>query len=280
MKTTARPVYLSPHLDDAVLSCGGLLQQQRALQPLVITLFAGVPDYGLLSPFAAAQHRCWGEPADPIGQRRGEDAAALALLGAAYEHWDYLDCIYRRDPASGEFLYASEEALWGEVARADGVLVDQLVARLQQEIASRKRSLAMTMGDRTEAMTVQIYAPLAVGQHVDHQLVLRVALRLRQKGWAVQFYEDYPYAENSHNLARALRLWVSPPQAVVVRLSEEDLAVKTAAIRCYASQLDVLFGGESALAERVQAYALAVGGGEGYGERYWGSSKQGVESGE
>ena len=273
-----QPVYLSPHLDDAVLSCGGLIYQQRALQPLVITLFAGVPDYGVLSPFAAGQHRRWGEPADPIGDRRREDAAALAALGARCEHWDYLDCIYRRALASGEFLYASEEALWGEVARADGVLVDGLVARLQQEIAPRKRSPAMTMGATTEAMTVQICAPLAVGQHVDHQLVLRVALRLRQKGWAVQFYEDYPYAEDPHKLARALQSWASPPEATVVCLSEEDLAAKTAAIRCYASQLDVLFGDESAVAGRVQAYALAVGGGAGYGERYWRSRQQKTDS--
>jgi LmbE family N-acetylglucosaminyl deacetylase len=251
---TARSVYLSPHLDDAVLSCGGLIHQQRDMRPLVITCFAGVPDYRVLSPFAAEQHQRWGEPADPIGQRRGEDAAALAHLGAAYEHWDYLDCIYRRDPVSGEFLYASEDALWGAVASQEGGLIGELATRLSQALARGG---------------VQLYAPLAVGRHVDHQLVLRVALRLRRRGWPVQFYEDYPYAEDPQKLARARQRWTTPPDATIVWLAEEDLAAKTAAIRCYASQLDVLFGGEPAVAERVRAYALAVGGGQGYAERYW-----------
>jgi LmbE family N-acetylglucosaminyl deacetylase len=261
MRNQVRPVYLSPHLDDAALSCGGLIHQQvqAGARPLVITCFAGVPDYRVLSPFAAEQHRRWGEPAGPVALRRAEDAAALAHLGAAYEHWDYLDCIYRRDPASGEFLYASEEALWGAVARAESYLIAELAARHSKVLSSTQ---------------TQLYAPLAVGRHVDHQLVLRVALRLRRRGWLVRFYEDYPYAEDPQKLARARQRWPTPPEATVVRLSEQDLAAKTAAIRCYVSQLDVLFGGEAAVEERVRAYALAVGGGQSYAERYWSSSKQ------
>lgn len=267
-KVTARPVYLSPHLDDAVLSCGGLIHQQGAMQPLVITLFAGVPDYHVLSPFAAEQHRRWGEPADPIGHRRSEDAAALASLGAAYEHWDYLDCIYRRDPASGEFLYGSEKALWGTVARTDRHLVSELTARLSQVLTRHGNATETQELSNRGRGGAALYAPLAVGRHVDHQLALRVALRLRRRGWPVQFYEDYPYAEDPQKLTRALRSWDSPPQATVVSLSEEDLAAKTAAISLYASQLTVLFGGASAVEARLTAYALAVGG-EGYGERYW-----------
>jgi LmbE family N-acetylglucosaminyl deacetylase len=263
---TARCVYLSPHLDDAALSCGGLVHQQvqAGTQPLVITCFAGVPDYRMLSLFAVEQQRRWGEPADPIGQRRGEDAAALAHLGAAYEHWDYLDCIYRRHPVSGEFLYASEDALWGAVSKAEGGLIAELTKRLSKALA---RAETQPPPNRWRDR-VLVYAPLAVGRHVDHQLVLRVALRLRRRGWPVQFYEDYPYAEDPQKLARALRQWAAPPTPTILRLTEEDLAAKTEAIRCYASQLAVLFGDQSAVAARVKAYALAVGDGQDYAERY------------
>ncbi len=263
---TTRPLYLSPHLDDAVLSCGGLLHRQRDVRPRVITVFAGVPDYRSLSSFAADQHRRWGGPADPAAGRRAEDAAALALLGAEHEHWDYLDCIYRRDPAGGEFLYASEQALWGRVARADGGMVREMVERLKAE-GERGR-----VGEGE----TQIYAPLGVGRHVDHQVVRRVALRLLRRGWLVRFYEDYPYAAGPRKLARALRAWATPLEATIVPLSEDDLAARIAAIRCYASQVPNLFGSVRAMAEQVRAYALAVGGGQGYAERYW-SSRQGVE---
>jgi len=289
---TARCVYLSPHLDDAALSCGGLVHQQvqAGTQPLVITCFAGMPDYRVLSPFAAEQHRRWGEPADPIGQRRGEDAAALAHLGAAYEHWDYLDCIYRRHPVSGEFLYTSEDALWGAVSKAEGGLIAELTTRLSKALTaghsanpaenagrsseSAERSPAKDAGCSSDSGERQLYAPLAVGQHVDHQLVLRVALRLRRKGFPVQFYEDYPYAEDGRKLTLALHRWSSPPLPMIQTLAEEDVEAKVAAIRAYASQLGVLFGAESAVAGRVRAYALSVTGGQGYGERYWKGGKR------
>ncbi|MGB9880661.1 MAG: PIG-L deacetylase family protein, partial [Anaerolineae bacterium] len=187
-----QPVYLSPHLDDAALSCGGLIHQQgqRGRQPLVITCFAGVPDYGALSPFAIMQHQHWGETVNPIERRRREDVMAMTCLGAEYEHWDYSDCIYRRHPESGEFLYTSEEALFGAVASADCYLSHELAARL-------KRSLSVK--------NALIYAPLAVGQHVDHQLVSQAALMLRDEGFRVWFYEDYPYTEDAQKLAQALQ---------------------------------------------------------------------------
>ena len=40
-----RHIFLSPHLDDVVYSCGGTLgvQVSTGIRPLVITVFAGVP---------------------------------------------------------------------------------------------------------------------------------------------------------------------------------------------------------------------------------------------
>jgi LmbE family N-acetylglucosaminyl deacetylase len=49
-----RWIYLSPHFDDAVLSCGGLIfEQARQGIPIEIwTIFAGNPPPGPLSMFA------------------------------------------------------------------------------------------------------------------------------------------------------------------------------------------------------------------------------------
>ncbi|MEM4724431.1 MAG: PIG-L family deacetylase [Candidatus Hadarchaeum sp.] len=255
-----RPVYLSPHLDDAALSCGGIIHQQKqqGFQPLVITCFAGLPDYEALSLFAITQHVRWGETSKPTEHRRREDAMAMSCLGADYEHWDYLDCIYRRHPESGEFLYTSEEALFGVIASVDRYLADELAARLKRFL-SAKNTL--------------IYAPLAVGQHVDHQLVSQAALRLRDDGFQVWFYEDYPYAEDAQKLAQALQYWTCPPKPTVHTLSEEDVLAKIIAVRCYASQLAVLFGDETFVPARIKAYARAVGGDQNYGECYW---KEGI----
>ena len=52
-------IYLSPHFDDAALSCGGLLRAhaERGERAVVVTVCAGRPDYTHLSRFAEQQHR-------------------------------------------------------------------------------------------------------------------------------------------------------------------------------------------------------------------------------
>src|SRR6266487_3414977 len=59
----SRHIFLSPHFDDAIYSCGGTLgvQVNCGLHPLVITVFAGTPPPGTeLSPFATLIHRRMG----------------------------------------------------------------------------------------------------------------------------------------------------------------------------------------------------------------------------
>ena len=251
-----RPIYLSPHLDDAVLSCGGLIheQAQQGLQPLVITAFAGASELRELSPFAEQLHLGWGLSVDTVARRRCEDATALSFIGAEYEHWGYLDCIYRQHPESGEFLYASEAALFGEVNQTEQDLIGELTARLESLLPLK---------------TTLIYAPLAVGRHVDHQLVSRAALCLRRHGFHVRFYEDFPYADDPSSLELALQQWTAQPHALLQPLDASTVDKKISAIGLYRSQLEVLFGGEEAVGKRVRSYLLAVGGGQGCAERYW-----------
>ena len=88
-------IYLSPHLDDAVLSCGGRISQQtaRGEKVLVVTVCAGDPPPAPLSEFAQALHIRWALPFHPVAARRDEDEAALAVLGASALHLPLPDCI-------------------------------------------------------------------------------------------------------------------------------------------------------------------------------------------
>lgn len=237
-------IFLSPHYDDAALSCGGLIASLSAgQQPVeVATIFGGKPDYATLSPFARMIH---GRPLageDPIDQRRIEEHRALAILGAQGRPGDYLDCIYRQDAGLARWLYASEHALFGPVDQADDDLVEELAHCLA--------ALAPPAGRCT------LYAPLAIGNHVDHQLVRRSAALLHGHGHDVRYYEDFPYvARDPAGLEASLGRWAPPQrwQAEIVALSPADVQRKAAAIVAYASQLGVLFPGEGAAQSRVAA---------------------------
>ena len=248
-------LYLSPHFDDAILSCGGFIARQTAAGERVViaNICAAAPDLSDLSPFARFQHDRWLDQhpdADLIILRRAEDAAACAALGAEAVALSELDCIYRRN-AAGEWLYDSEEALWGPLHPDDDATA--LAATLESQ--------------RNDLAPAAIYAPLAVSGHVDHQRVRAIAEGWVQEGWPVYFYEDYPYVEQVENLWQALNRpvpghWLRLPQP----LEPDHALAKIAAIAHYASQNVVLF--DQDMPARVQAQ-LASAGAPDLAEVFW-----------
>lgn len=269
-------IYLSPHLDDAVLSCGGAIHRQATSgEPVqTITVFAGDAQDDPVPPFAREQHDYWGNPPQPMALRRSEDAAALALLGAGVQHLGYLDAVYRTG-AGSQSLYADVEALLGEVHAADRLGqegVDALVDLLDGTISTSgvfDRFPPEPCGNDREDMMV-VYAPLGVGCHVDHQIVHRVGRQLLARGYRMAFYEDYPYAERpgaleSTMLAAGADGW--KPETIT--LDAANLTAKVSALGYYRTQMTVLFGGPEAMPNRVWAFAATRSPGAGLGERIW-----------
>ena len=92
---------ISPHLDDAVFSCGELLASAPGAK--VVTVFAGGPPAG-------ASMTSWDADCgfraddDVIAARRGEDARALEMLGASPVWLPFWDDQYARAPALADTL--------------------------------------------------------------------------------------------------------------------------------------------------------------------------------
>ncbi len=240
-------IYLSPHLDDAVFSCGGriALQARMGVSVWVVTVFAGSPD-GPLSDFALLLQTGWGlAERDAPAARREEDREALALLGATPVHGDFHDCIYRRSP-DGHFLYPDWASLWGPIAPEEAALTEALAQRLGALPSS--------------AVWV---VPLGAGRHVDHRHLRQAA---EMTGRACLYYEDYPYADDEEAVRSALGegKW----DAEVIFLDEAVLEAKTAAALCYRSQISSFWADEADLVDRFRAYAQRIGGGRP-AERYW-----------
>jgi LmbE family N-acetylglucosaminyl deacetylase len=252
---TGQCLCLSPHFDDAALSCGGLIRQLvlEETQVLVVTIFAGEPPLADISPFAASMHARWGDVAHPSTMRREEDRKAMDLLGADYLHLAYPDAIYRS--AHGSFLYNSDEDLFGSLRPEDMGLVSQVAA---------------SVGGIGPFRDTTIYAPLAVGNHVDHQLVRDAILSLDAPPSTVVFYEDYPYVEEPGALTQTLEALGPEQWELELReLDEQCVKAKIAAIAAYQSQMTTLFDSEQVMAQRVRDYVRAVSPENRLAERYW-----------
>jgi LmbE family N-acetylglucosaminyl deacetylase len=169
-----RWIYLSPHLDDAVLSAGGLIfEQTRSGIPVEIwTFMCGYPPDGDFSPFAELLHKLWGfsSAEETVRERREEDRRAAAVVGAQVTHFDFLDCIYRRG-ASGEWLYSD------------------ISFPPHPEDADIPNRIAETISARLQPDDVLV-CQLAVGSHVDHVLVRQGAERV---GRSLLYDIDIPY---------------------------------------------------------------------------------------
>ena len=241
-----KTIYLSPHLDDAALSCGGrIFMETAASHPiLIVTLMAGDPAPDLpLSDFAQELHTRWGLPQDAVRARRAEDMAACQILGADYLYGSVQDCIYRTDPITGELCYPTWEIVKSTQHPADKVTVARLVELFNQ----------LPPAD-------EIVAPLTVGQHLDHRLVRQAAERAFGAA-RLTYYEDYPYAA----VSGALEAVLTPEmQSTQILLPETAVTAKIEAIWAYASQRSSFFDDWQDAQDKIRAYAAQVGG-----ERYW-----------
>lgn len=246
-------LYLSPHLDDAALSCGGRMAAQVAAgeRVRVVNVFAAVPDYSRLSAYAERQHAKWGWPTDPVAGRRAEDEAVLGALGAEVEHWDYPDCIYRQ--VDGAFVYTDHDAVFGRVNPAETGLITRLALCFSQ--------LRQALPD------AHFYAPLALGGHVDHRIARAGAMAIQRLGADVRFYEDFPYATQPEAL-QAVQTDLGGPWTS--ELTPIDVEAKIRLIAGYASQLLAVFKDPASMPQVVRDYAAALApDGQGAYERYW-----------
>ncbi|SPR99094.1 PIG-L family deacetylase [Cupriavidus taiwanensis] len=117
---TAAVTVISPHLDDAVFSCGGLIAAARAAR--VVTVFAGVPPADMAAPdwdqaagFASAEQA--------VLSRRREDNHALTMLGAHAVWLDFWDSQYGRRYTARQLADALRTVL---LTQTEGVVVAPL----------------------------------------------------------------------------------------------------------------------------------------------------------
>ena len=247
-------IFLSPHYDDAVLSCGGTVAALAAAgcRPLMVTLFGGETPEELVGDFARWKHRRWGyESADAVmAVRRGEDSAAAAVLGCRTRWLGFLDAIYR-----GE-RYAADCELFGPLLPSE----EGLIPLIADEIAS--------LPEWERGTTV--YVPLGVGGHVDHQLAFAAGRALAGRGLPVFAYEDCPYAIHTpDSVGRRLAQLggqVGPPLLVPIG---GTLDRRIAAIAAYATQVPVIFRFTDDMPGAIARHAARVGGALGPAERYW-----------
>jgi LmbE family N-acetylglucosaminyl deacetylase len=239
----APALFLSPHLDDGVLSCGNLVR--RAPRASVVTVFSEAAP-GPHTRAARSFLRQCGAVAGAealFAERRAEDVEVVTAAGADAVHLGRRDALFRTRRAP----------------RALGRVLPELVHRYptfrfdiaRGRVAAAERDLAARIAEQVEAIVARsgaevVFCPLGVGRHVDHVLVRSVGPEL---GEEVVYYADFPYTLHSGPdpaflTAHGLRRWENP----------DDPDDKRKLIEGYRTQVDALFPGGEVPGRREEYY--------------------------
>ena len=201
--------------------------------------------------------------AEPMTLRRAEEERFAYLMEASVIFLDLPDASARG--------YTTDAQLLGGI-RDDDIAPDDAIYREIVRLEPQK-----------------VYFPLAVGNHVDHQLVRDTSLGLLAEGrrwvmpgpdWVgrISFYEDFPYAwwSDYEGPLAGGRVEMDLPEGVGVAAEYADISEmldrKAAGISLYASTIPRLFESRQAMLDDLAGYHRRValaGQVAGFAERYW-----------
>jgi hypothetical protein len=214
---SAETIILSPHFDDAVLSCWHLLT--GAGEVLVVNVFAGEPPAGALGWWDRLAGAT--DSAAAVRTRIEEDRLALALAGRAAVNLPFLDSQYRE----------ANQAPGAIVEALRGVLVAGARVYAPASLGDHHRDHAAVLGAalalHAEGAEVALYADL------PHATVC---------GWPRWVLDGSPSGADraGERWAAQLRATGVPVERMVAaahRLPAEDHACKLAAVHTYRSQI-------------------------------------------
>lgn len=227
----SRHIFLSPHFDDAVWSCGGYIQMLvRGGQSVQVLTVFGTQEVETTCQFG------WRRVANPK-IRVHENEKAMRYLSVSHESLDFTDAAFRVNEDS-KAIYTESKQLFDEINLFDQEIQEAVFLELARKLLSKDI----------------VYAPLALGFHVDHQIVKRACLKLELS--KLFFYEDFPYEGEIDD-----NVWQNQSIPVVLEGWFEAASL-------YRSQVLYLFGSQSIFKQRLRQHAQSSKSG-GYEQRLW-----------
>ncbi|SRR5258708_32923151 len=214
--TKKRPTFfISPHLDDAIFSAGGLMSKLAGKTDVtLVTVFTQADN----SPYTFSTKRNlrlnkMSNAQDLYAIRRAEDIKVCQKLKISYIHLPFKEASYRKKSNSSkvtEFLakvlpevvsvyplyrnFFKSGIISGNISKEDNKMMIKLKKELKKIVFTKKNPL--------------IFCPQGVGNHVDHLVVRDVCEDLFKD---LVYWIDFPYyaqadAKNSFQVPKSWSL--------------------------------------------------------------------------
>ncbi len=153
LNNNTRLFFISPHLDDAILSAGGLIYDLKDNNKIkIITVFTKGDKFFV--------------------DRKMEDKKVCQYLGVNYLHLGFKDALWRKTYNSIKNIFSKKINSTKEEAELEKIIIK----KLKKIIKNTKNTI--------------IFAPLSIGNHIDHRIINKIC---RENFTNVIYWEDYPY---------------------------------------------------------------------------------------
>lgn len=245
-----RVLIISPHLDDAVLSCGDLIAKliEEGKRVDVLTIFSGLIEKESLSPAALKFHSNCFLDEKAMTHRKKEDKKAHKLLKCNSLYLNMPECLYRSD--SNGHLYPDLNNIYYLDDR-DNITIYELSKKLLKYVNNYE----------------VILCPLGLGSHADHLVTNYAINSIKEKTTGkLYFYEDvayvcYYYRENEKSN------WGGKLLYKIIEISEKNFQKKIDSVLIYRSQLNILWENYFQLYDDLNRLSKKYGSGRGV--RIW-----------
>ena len=250
---------ISPHLDDAVFSVGGLLHKaaRKGWDCSVVTCFTASVLHPTGFALQCQTDKGLAPEVDYMKLRRAEDKNACELLGLDYQWLSFKEAPHRG--------YEEPKALFQDVLPKDKV-----------EIDLQKKLISIIQDEHPDI----VLFPYGIGNHVDHQQVIKAVKYLKAKFPKIRFYQwfDEPYyskVTNSEEFKEQTARFQIDKELANLKALEFDVtsvfAKKAAACKAYRSQFDFQFKEERLLYEVFNVSKIDTNSASRYLERLVGT---------
>lgn len=179
-------VFFSPHIDDAIFSCVGLIDnlQKQKKKIAVINIFTKACDYKKTTADIKKELKKTGFKSAKnlfLKRKKIEKEIAQKLKIDVY-FLNFIDGLFRQNQ-NKNFLYPSYEKLFsGNINNEDEKTELENILNKFFEKSSKKTTF---------------YAPIGNGNHVDHLIVKNIVGKLTKKHKnKLFFWDDLPYSNN------------------------------------------------------------------------------------
>lgn len=228
-------VFISPHLDDAMLSAGGLINNlSKKTKVIVINVFTESSDKRqTLSAWKFVKDMGYEKPSILFAERRKEDKEAFSLMGIEPINLGFPDALWRRKNGMfssllgrllPEFAHVYPTYRWhmtkGIIANSDRKTLSAVADKIKEVLKNEKNPI--------------IFAPLGIGKHVDHSLVREVCKAMFDHN--LVYWSDFPYNARENNEG-------TPPEGYKKAYYEVNRKTKEELIKAYRTQVSGLFQG-------------------------------------